>query len=204
MVEKMCGSTIRIPETVSVFNSPNNFKDTDLDPLTLVKGSHGSGMVFNIKPLTTVAQVISELKRWNVIKDGIHPRFYTERKIEDTHASAMGEAYTYMVKCIYGKPFAIDVKYCGNCRSYTLDWKPLPLIISNVLKDDIAIPTQLNIMLTAAALLSSPFEFLRVDFYIGADVNVYFSEFDLCSNGGFMLYSVKQEQIFGKLWFRKI
>ena len=55
-------------------------------------------------------------------------------------------------------------------------------------------------MIELSKLLSMPFEFVRIDFYISADSDIYFSEFTFTPSAGYQLYSDQIEEKFGALW----
>ena len=61
-------------------------------------------------------------------------------------------------------------------------------------------PAQWDAMLNYATQLSAPFEFVRIDFYIGADGHVYFSEYTFTPAGGSRVFSMKLEHQYGRLW----
>ena len=58
----------------------------------------------------------------------------------------------------------------------------------------------MNRMFDAAKILSNPFEFVRIDFYLGADNKIYFSEFTFTPHAGLQVYSNEMELKLGKLW----
>jgi hypothetical protein len=55
-------------------------------------------------------------------------------------------------------------------------------------------------MLTLAGDLSSPFEFVRMDFYLSRNQTIYLSEFTFSPNAGRLYFSEDVERQLGKLW----
>jgi hypothetical protein len=105
-------------------------------------------------------------------------------------------AIVYLIRCIRGKPFAIGVRAKRGQNSYDLNWNPIKRIqVQNIEK-----PKQFEKMLEIAERLSKPFEFVRIDLYIGKDDVIYFSEFTFTPSGGNRFYSMEREKEFGKLW----
>ena len=51
-----------------------------------------------------------------------------------------------------------------------------------------------------AEILSKPFEFVRIDFFIDRKNDIYFSEFTFTPLGGKKYYSDEIELKLGKLW----
>jgi hypothetical protein len=80
-------------------------------------------------------------------------------------------------------------------NSYDLNWKPL---INNEIAN-ITKPEHLDKMITLARTLSSPFEFVRIDFYYVGGI-IYFSEFTFTPAGGKKFFSTIDEERFGSMW----
>ena len=59
---------------------------------------------------------------------------------------------------------------------------------------------KLDLMLKLAKKLSKPFEFVRIDFYIGENDLIYFSEFTFTPNAGKQVFTKDVEYMLGKLW----
>jgi hypothetical protein len=60
-------------------------------------------------------------------------------------------------------------------------------------------PNRLDKMLTLAAKLSQPFEFVRIDFYY-VDEKIYFSEYTFTPAGGKQVFPLDLEIKYGALW----
>jgi hypothetical protein len=127
----------------------------------------------------------------------IKPRFFIEEKIQDKYSNKInGFAIVYMIRCLNGKPFLIHVKNYEKYSSlYDIDWNILDYNELNISK-----PKNIDKMLYYASILSKPFEFVRVDFYIDYNDNIYFSELSFTPSGGKQVFSDKLEIEYGKLW----
>jgi hypothetical protein len=55
-------------------------------------------------------------------------------------------------------------------------------------------------MIELAEILSAPFEFVRIDFYLSSDRKIYFSEYTFTPSGGYRFYTNNIEAELGKLW----
>lgn len=127
----------------------------------------------------------------------IRPRFFIEEKICDLTKGITGSATVYMIRCIYNKPYTIGVvdKKGGYNLMYDISWnKVIPS------RHNAARPLKLDKMLELAERLSVLFEFVRVDFYIGTDNELYFSEFTFTPSGGNRIFSEELEMEMGRPW----
>jgi hypothetical protein len=61
-------------------------------------------------------------------------------------------------------------------------------------------PAEWNTMLSYAQKLAEPFEFVRIDFYLGKNGEIYFSEFTFTPNNGRPVFTDDIEIELGKLW----
>ena len=120
-----------------------------------------------------------------------------EEKIQDSYAPA-GRALVYMLRCIHGTPYTISVKQFDETQdSFDTEWNPisphrLPFVVGR--------PPQLPQMLELAKELSTLFEFVRIDFHLGDDGLVYFSEFTFTPAGGTQIFSDELEATLGAKW----
>ncbi|NBP03462.1 MAG: hypothetical protein EBU90_25905 [Proteobacteria bacterium] len=124
------------------------------------------------------------------------PRFFIEEKIHDSILGHTGDALVYMIRCIYSKPISIGVKYKTVQNSYDIDWN----LKTSAIKFDIPKPKCLSKLLRLCETLSARFEFVRLDFYIGKDDTIYFSEFTFTPNAGFQVFDIETETAQGLLW----
>lgn len=101
--------------------------------------------------------ICNVLSNWS--KEYPRSTFYIEESIHDYYTNEKCNAYTFQIKCIHGQPFAIDVKYKNQFRSYDTQWNELPLFVNKQLADSVQKPPVLNKMLEYAkkcqSLLSS-------------------------------------------------
>lgn len=114
----------------------------------------------------------------------IPPRIIAERMISDDQA---GPPRDFKLFCIHGEVVCIQVDSDRSTshtrRLYTPAWQPLDIVYKYPLAPPIAPPEGLSQMQDAAAQLSEPFLFARIDFY-QAD-RVYFGEITFAPEGGY-------------------
>jgi len=203
IVREAAGDLVQCTQLIRVLKDPNDIHESDLNTNHIIKSAHGCGWNINIKDTTTVESVKLALNSWNHQYVGtgekqysfIEPRFYIEEKLVDSVLGQTANAVVYLIRCIRGSPFVIGVRMKNRQNNYDLNWNPIKKVeIQNLEK-----PKQLEKMLEIAERLSKPFEFVRIDLYIGID-GIYFSEFTFTPSGGNKFYSMKKEHEFGKLW----
>lgn len=171
----------------------------------IIKSIHSSGANISIESSSTVSECIKKLNEWNVPYFGIQigelqyktikPGFFIEEKIVDIHGVQTGNADVYMFRCIKGRPVTIGVKRGISQNSYDINWNPI-----GDKKIDIERPEALTHMIKLATILSAPFEFVRIDFYISTNSTVYFSEFTFTPAAGAQIFSDQLESDLGALW----
>jgi hypothetical protein len=198
IVKNACGDDISVAPIIRIINNPDDFSEIDIDVNNMVKSSHGSGWNININRYTNVKHVKSKLQKWNKIYSYterqytyIKPRFFIEQKVN----GPSGNADVFMFRCIHGEPISIGIVRNNKQNSYDLNWKPL---INNEIAN-ITKPEHLDKMITLARTLSSPFEFVRIDFYYVGGI-IYFSEFTFTPAGGKKFFSTIDEERFGSMW----
>ena len=156
----------------------------------------------------------------------IKPRFFIEEKIDDLYIGKTGNAIVFMVRCIHGNPISIGVKLPISYKIktsngvyenqfdiinllYDTNWNIIiqPDLIKkykdkniNIDKFTIPKPIKLDIMLENAKILSNRFEFVRIDYYIDKNHDIYFSEFTFTPAGGNITFDPKIEFELGKTW----
>jgi hypothetical protein len=202
IVKKETLGNIKTAETVKILKSFDDITVDDICENYILKASHGSGWNIDLKETTDISEIISKLHSWNKTystdeKQYIHiePRFFIEKKLTDLYLGKTGNAIVYMVRCIYGNPVSIGVKDSKFNYLYTIDWKSLLSISSSYEQ-----PKCLDLMLMYSRVLSRRFEFVRLDFYICENNEIYFSEFTFTPAGGSMVFPLPLERIFGELW----
>jgi hypothetical protein len=205
IVKDLCGDRIHVAPIIRVLEGPNDVSESDMNIDHIIKSVHGSGYNISIELTTTVQECIQKINRWNIPYIGIQwgelqyktiqPGFFIEEKIENTSGIKTGNADVYMFRCIKGRPITIGVKRDNIQNSYDIHW--------NLLADkkvDIERPDCLETMIELATVLSAPFEFVRIDFYLSVDSKIYFSEFTFTPACGAQLYSNHTEHYLGALW----
>lgn len=206
IVSRMTDNNVKCAKLIRILDGPDDITSADLNTNHIIKSAHGSGWNINIDETTTVENVIASLQSWNChyVGEGeqhyqhVKPRFFIEEKIVDALLGKTGNAIVYRIRCIRGKPFVIGVYTGRGQNSYDLSWTPVKKIEDPTINK----PEQstLQQMLKYAEQLSAPFEFVRIDFYIGQDEHIYFSEFTFTPSGGSPFYPFILEKQFGKLW----
>jgi hypothetical protein len=205
IVKEMCGDKISIAPIVRILSGPHDIHPSDMNTQHIIKSIHGSGSNISIEPSTTVSECIQKLIKWNVPYIGIQwgenqyktikPGFFIEEKVADVNGVKTGSADVYMFRCIKGRPITIGVKRGTIQNSYDIHWN---LIADK--KIEIERPEALDKMIELATILSAPFEFVRIDFYLSVNSTIYFSEFTFTPAAGHKLYSNQLENKFGALW----
>lgn len=203
VVKSICGDELHLAKVIKVLNSPDDIQESDLNPNHIIKSTHGSGWNINITNETKLDLVKENIHYWNKTYIGsnethyqhIQPRFFIEEKIDDFYTGKSGQALVFMFRCIQGYAYTIGVKNGSIQNMYTIDGTvlqenfPFTLPMDSILK-----------MTNLADMLSEPFEFVRIDFYLDKDENIYFSEYTFTPAGGQQIYSNQIEDILGSYW----
>ena len=224
IVKQVCGDKIEIPEVIRVLENCEDISEKDINPDHMIKNAHGSGsnIIFEKdmqkNNIDQIKKILKENnKQYNPNYETqykyLEPRFFIEKKIDDKQFGKNGNAITYMLRCFHGVPTAItflDKKknrqdhYLFNpdksLKKVELDYdffvkqKPINFKLN--------IPNQImiNKMYELASELSKPFEFVRIDFYIGKGDKIYFSEYTFTPGAGAQNYPMDIEMTLGKLW----
>ena len=198
IVKNICGDDISVAPIIRILDNTSDISEIDINVDNMVKTSHGSGWNINMGSKTTVNSVKLMLPRWDKSYSiterqytYIKPRFFIEQKVN----GPTGNADVFMFRCIHGQPVSIGVKRGNIQNSYDINWNPVAKVqIENVEK-----PNHLDKMLSLARLLSSPFEFVRIDFYYVGGV-IYFSEYTFTPAAGAQIFPMNLEEEFGAMW----
>jgi hypothetical protein len=194
---------IKVAKVVKVLRDPNDIYPCDLKPHYYLKATHGSGWNICLRDKTSrdIIDIRNTLWTWNKTYSleekqykYITPRFFIEVAINDKYNGFTKKANVFMVRCIYGKPVSIGVLMDSKNYLYDASWNKL-----DTLDDTLLPPEELPDMLETASILSRPFEFVRVDMYLGKD-GIYFSEFTFTPAGGTRVFSLPTEMEMGKSW----
>jgi hypothetical protein len=213
IVKEMCKDCIypiHVPRVVRVIENIEDIRESDLNENYLIKGSHGCKYNINIDKHTTIDSVKKQLKSFNQIFNPYHsekqytflqPKFFIEEKINDFYTGVSGKAGVFMIRCIYGKPISIGIIIGNKMNNYDIEWNPINLEIPSRIFNAEEIKEEVSKMIELSKILSSPFEFVRLDFYLDQHRDIYFSEFTLTPSGGKMVYpNHKIEYELGKSW----
>ncbi len=207
IIRKKFGDNLRTAIVIRILDSPNDISYNDINNNHMIKSSHASGWNIDFIEVKNLDKIKFNLNSWNrpYFKQGLkepqydslQPRFFIEQKIKDKQNNKVsGKALVYMVRCIHGNPFSIRVKDSkGKSSSYDLSWNYVDKKELNIPK-----PVKLKEMIEYSKDLSKPFEFVRVDFYIDAVDNLYFSELTFTPSGGGQNFTDEIELEYGKLW----
>lgn len=209
-ISQKYGKKICIPQVIRVLKNIEDIRESDLNKNHMIKGSHGCKYNINMDEKTTIDSVKKQLFSFNRIfnpyKDEkqytfLKPQFFIEEKVNDFYTGKTGKAGVFMIRCIYGNPVSIGIIIGDKMNNYDIHWNPINIEISpSVFKID-EVKDNVEKMIELATILSHPFEFVRMDFYLSQDREIYFSEFTFTPSGGKMVYpSHKIEYELGKTW----
>lgn len=197
---------LRVAPVIRILKDHTDISPADLGTPHLLKATHGCGWNLHLDGSATVSEIQAALKSWAANpystkeKQYTHvkPRYFIESIIDDKYTGKSGKARVFMVRCIHGKPITVGVRLGNGStiqNSYTTTFSPL-----EPLQFPFEKPAQWETLLAYAAVLAAPFEFVRVDFYIGVDEQIYFSEYTFTPAGGNRVFPMRLEHEFGKLW----
>ncbi len=200
--EKVKGVS-KTAKVIRVLESPDDVKECDLNTDWIIKATHGSGWNIPITETTTIEEVKQKLHKWNIHYVGsdekhyqfIKPQFFIEQKIEDAYIGKTGKAVVFMFRCIYGKAITIGVKKGTEQNMYRITGECIGKAFPFVLPWH-----RVEEMKKIAETLAEPFEFVRMDFYLGVKGDIYFSEYTFSPAGGQRIYSEEIEKELGALW----
>lgn len=205
IVKTLCGDMLQVARVIRILENPDDLRESDLDCNHIIKAAHGCGWNINIQPSLTVDEAKTKLRSWNRTYNTeshieqhykyIKPQFFIEEKINDYVTGKSGEAQVFMFRCIHGTPISLGIRRGPVQNSYDMNFQPLKPLEFPCDK-----PVVYDTMVEIAKTLSSLFEFVRIDLYLGADNTIYFSEFTFTPAAGHPFFSINLERQFGKLW----
>jgi hypothetical protein len=199
---------VQVAPLIRILESPDDITKDDLKTGWILKASHGSGWNIILNEDLDIKKIKQTLHSWNKTFDAnnerqyksILPRFFIEEIITDKYLKQSG-SFSYLIRCIYGNPIPnIRVRtFDGKVNSYDLNWKQIdpPQIPIQIGK-----PKRLNEMIELAKKMSKQFEFVRMDFYIGENDVIYFSEYTFTPSAGYAIKSRQTEQFDSAYWPR--
>jgi len=202
LVKKLCPQ-IKVAKVIRQLKGPADFQNSDRNKNHLLKASHGSGWLLDLDTTSYLQTIKGILMSWNKIytKDDeiqykyLRPRFFIEEKIDCKYSGKTGKAHDMKVHCINGQPYFLLLRKDQKLRNYyDINWQPvMPLEFTFEKPDNFAT------ILEYCRQLSKPFEYVRVDLYMGVD-GVYFSEYTFTPHGGRQRLSTEVETKYGLLW----
>ncbi len=207
VIKDICGDDIKTAKVLKILDNPYDIKNNDLIENTIIKSTHGSGWNIIIKNNTNINinNICNKLNSWNKIYSFkekqytfLKPGFFIEDIIDDKYYGKNGNAVVYMVRCINGKAISVStyLKHLEKTSVYDINWN---IIYKNELPN-IQKPVHFDKIIKYAELLSAPFEFVRIDFHIDKNADIYFSEFTFTPKAGMISFSYELEKKLGEIW----
>lgn len=208
IVKSICGNDIHVPKLIRILNDYSDININDINTKYIIKASHGSKWNINITDQNiTIDEIINKLKSYNKIYsfdeiqyNYIPINFFIEEKIIDKYLGKTGDAIVHHFWCFYGEVKFISVLVNKNENDfYDTKWN---LLNEKTIKIKITKPTNLNKLIMISEKLSSPFEFVRMDYYFGKNNIIYFSEFTFTPCGGLnCCWNPKIDSLLSSKWF---
>lgn len=198
---EQCGlSNILVP-LHAFYENPEEIKWDELPNRFFLKWNFGCGLNIRCEDKKTfdTQKAIRQLKKWKNNKDHYvtsELQYNCDKKLilVEENLSSGGDALPedYKVYCFNGKPlyvlFCVD-RHLGHAKFLICDrdFKFYPTYTYDGLRidsfDKYSKPEGYDKIFEYAEILSKPFEFVRVDFYI-INGKIYFGEMTLTSSGG--------------------
>lgn len=194
---------------LGIYDAPEQIPYESLPERFVLKCTHGSGynIVVKDKSKLDLSKTKKTLRRWlkkNYYHVGrernykqIHPRIMV-----DSYIDSGEELQEFKIFCFRGVPKLVDVNFFSrNKRTtglFSPRWERIPVTLGYAACKEIPErPAQLDRLLSAAAKLAAPFDFVRVDLYLHGD-QILFSELTFTSGGGLVHFEPGEyDEIFG-------
>ncbi len=209
----------KVPNRLWAGTSLAELAKLDLPARWVLKPNHSSGRVYFGDGKPDLEELLYVTEGWMDGQTSItladewaygkaRKCFIAEERLGQTDADLPD--YKFFV--FHGKPELIQVdssRFNGHERRlYTPSWEPLDVVNIYPLGPVAPRPSTLDDMLSAAATLGEPFDFIRVDFY-EVDGEVIFGELTPYPGGGIEPYSPRSlDAVLGGKWtlpqFQKI
>ena len=202
IVKRMCPE-LRIARVIRVLTGPNDIYSDDIVSCRMVKSAHASRWNVQLTPgmdLTDLRDRLTSFYRPFRVADErqydtIKPTLFIEEMIEDAVRGPGLPAIVYMVHCVYGRPMFFRTEVDNSRNTYTLDWRPIYPETSFIPRPPC------EEMVRMAAKLSAPFEYVRIDFFLGKD-GIYFSEFTFTPAAGSNVLPPEADRLLATTWSR--
>ena len=201
-VLKLTHNKIKVANVIRELKSNVDIRSSDINPDHLLKAAHGSNWLLDFKEIQDLSTIKTALNSWNQIYSQtenqykyLRPRFFIEEKINCKYSGKSGKAYDIKVHCIRGEPQFMLLRNDKHQRNYfDTNWEPvMPL------EFPFACPENFSEIMDMCKILSKPFEYVRVDLYMGKD-GIYFSEYTFTPHGGKQRLSDAVEIYYGSKW----
>jgi len=197
IVKDILKDDIEVPKTFSILKP--GMDELCINPNHILKASHcknGCYLDLGSKKVNNII-IKQNINYWmnDIIHNYIESRVFLEEKIDDLILGVTGNAIKYMFICIKGKPEVFITKMYEDVNVYDIDLNLLkpkehPIDISE---------NNFKRMKKFAEILSSPFLFVRIDFFLGKKDKIYFSEYSFNNGKGKKYFSDEYELKLGKL-----
>lgn len=189
-------------KAIGVYKNAHSIDLSQLPNEFIVKANHGSGWNLRCLDKTNLnwAKAAKTLQRWlnmnayYLSRESHYRSIQPKLIIEEVIAQNPKD---YKIYCANGTPRIIQVdsnRFSNHTRDFfSVDWDPLDFqLIYPSSKNEIKVPTNLNLMLQLATELSSDFEFVRVDLY-NVEGKIYFGELTFFPEGGNSFFRTSEE-----------
>ena len=190
LAKQLCPN-IKVAKIIKILKNPNDITQNDIKPNLFLKASHGSSWNIDLKDNNNIHNIKSKLKKWNTHYNPesephyswIEPRFFIEEKINDKHLGNIGCAVAYYFYCVNGIIQFSRVEYHDRIKPnmYDRNWN---LIGKHNIPVDFPKPENYDEVVICVEKLAAPFEFVRIDLFLGINNDIYFGEFTFSPNGG--------------------
>jgi hypothetical protein len=196
-------------------NDPEKIPFKTLPEKYVIKANHGSGWNIVVTDSSKIdrTEILNQCHYWlkqkygkihkgyELFYDDIEPVITIEKYLEDDS----GSLRDYKLFCFQGLPEYIQVsfdRYTNHTRTYfDKKWEVIDLVLGDPRGPSISKPRLLNEMIEISKILSSDFDFIRVDLYEINGKSIVFGELTLTHAGGFeRFYPGKWDYHFGELW----
>lgn len=181
---------VKVAPLVRVLKDINDIHQEDLKSGHILKAAHGCKWNIDLNETLNTEDIKKKLREWNrpYIDHGepqykfLTPKFYIEERITDKYLGKK-DSLVYHIRCIYGTPIPIvRIRHSsGKANTYTFSWEPLQAVELHVKLEK---PKNLDQMIEFASKMSKDFEFVRMDFYVDENDDIYFSEYTFTPSAG--------------------
>ncbi|MBY6016081.1 hypothetical protein KUV75_14380 [Qipengyuania gaetbuli] len=210
-IEQRCGKGLTI-DTVAVFDRIDEIKLNELPKPCVLKPAHSSGTVIFITPDQKLLSIEDQRRLESALESSPYKtaregnyKYLRARLVCEPMLPEGVNVKDYKIFCFKGMPRLIQVdseRHSGHQRNiYKADWTPLEIRYNFPIGAWEAKPQRLDDMLQFAKVLSLPFEFVRVDFFIEGR-NIFIGELTHCPESAHGQFGdQQQEKLFSDILF---